>query len=47
VNLWYWRATLIAVSTDSLPPEVKNTRLRSPGASEAMRSASVMACGWA
>ena len=40
VSLWYWRASLIAVSTASLPLLVKKTRLRSPGARPAMRAAS-------
>ena len=40
-------AHLIAVSTASEPPLVKNTRLRSPGASAAIRAASLMAGGWA
>ncbi len=47
VSLKYWRASLIADSTASLPPLVKNTRLRSPGASEATRAASSIAGGWA
>jgi hypothetical protein len=47
VSLWYWRASLIADSTDSPPPEVKKTRLRSPGASEAILAASSIARGWA
>ena len=46
-ELWYWRASLSADSTASEPPEVKKTRLRSPGASEAMRAASSIAVGWA
>ena len=33
VSLWYWRDSFQADSTASEPPEVKNTRLRSPGAS--------------
>ena len=47
VSLWYWRQTLSAVSTASPPPEVKKTRLRSPGASEAIFAASSIARGWA
>ncbi len=47
VSLWYWRATFSAVSTDSPPPDVKNTRLRSPGASEAIFAASSIARGCA
>src|SRR4051812_50024136 len=47
VSLWYWRASLRAVSTDSLPPEVKKTRLRSPGAIDARRAASSIAGGGA
>ena len=43
----YWRASFHADSTASPPPVVKNTRLRSPGASPASRSASSMAFGWA
>ena len=35
VSLWYWRASFSADSTASPPPVVKNTRLRSPGASSA------------
>lgn len=38
---------MIADSTDSLPPLVKKTRFRSPGASEAMRCARVIAWGCA
>jgi hypothetical protein len=47
VSLWYWRASLIADSTASPPPLVKNTRFRSPGASDAMRAASSIARGCA
>ncbi len=47
VSLWYWRAIFHADSTASEPPEVKKTRLRSPGASAAMREASSIATGWA
>ena len=47
VSLWYWRASLIAVSTASPPPVVKKTRLRSPGASAAIRAASSIARGCA
>ena len=47
VSLWYWRASFSAVSTDSLPPEVKKTRLRSPGAIDARRAASSIAGGCA
>ena len=47
VSLWYWRDSFQADSTASEPPEVKNTRLRSPGARFAMRSASSIAVGWA
>jgi len=47
VSLWYWRASLSADSTDSEPPLVKKTRLRSPGAIEAMRAASSIAGGCA
>ena len=47
VSLWYWRANFHADSTASEPPDVKNTRLRSPGARLAMRSASSIAFGCA
>ncbi len=47
VSLWYWRDIFQADSTASEPPDVKNTRLRSPGASPAMRAASSTATGWA
>ena len=47
VSLWYWRDNFQADSTASEPPEVKNTRLRSPGARPAMRSASSIAVGCA
>ena len=47
VSLWYWRASFSADSTASLPPLVKNTRLRSPGAKAATRAASSIAGGWA
>ena len=47
LSLWNWRDSLIADSTASLPPLVKNTRLRSPGARSAMRAASVIAWGCA
>ena len=47
LSLWYWRAIFHADSTASEPPEVKKTRLRSPGASSAMRVASSIATGWA
>ena len=43
----YCRANFHADSTASEPPEVKKTRLRSPGASAATRSASSTARGWA
>ena len=33
--MWYWRASFQAVSTASEPPETKNARVRSPGASSA------------
>ena len=39
-SLWYWRTSLSADSTASLPPLVKNTRFRSPGVSDAIRAAS-------
>ena len=41
----YWRASFHAESTASAPPVVRNTRLRSPGARPASRSASSMAGG--
>ena len=47
LSLWYWRAIFHADSTASEPPDVKNTRLRSPGASAAMRAASSIAAGCA
>ena len=47
LSLWNWRDNLMADSTASLPPLVKNTRLRSPGARSAIRAASVIACGCA
>ncbi len=47
VSLWYWRASFHADSTASEPPEVKKTRLRSPGARFATRSASSIAFGCA
>ena len=47
VSLWYWRASFQADSTASEPPDVKNTRLRSPGASAAIRAASSTAIGCA
>ena len=47
VTLWYWRASLTAVSTASLPPEVKKMRLRSPGVSDAIFAASSIARGCA
>src|SRR5262249_62256392 len=40
VSLWYWRASLYAGSTASEPPLVKDTRVRSPRASPAIRAAS-------
>ena len=43
----YWRASFQADSTASEPPVVKKIRLQSPGVSEASRSASSMARGWA
>ena len=43
----YWRASFHADSTASDPPLVKNTRLRSPGASSASRAASSIAGGCA
>ena len=43
----YWRASFHADSTASDPPVVKNTRLRSPGASSASRAASSIAGGCA
>jgi hypothetical protein len=47
VSLKYCLASFQADSTASPPPVVKNTRLRSPGAIEAIRSASSTARGWA
>ena len=47
LSLWNWRESFQADSTASEPPEVKNTRLRSPGVSPAIRSASSIAVGWA
>ena len=47
VSLKYCLATFHAVSTASLPPVVKKTRLRSPGASAASRWESSMAAGCA
>ena len=47
VALWYGAGELSADSTASLPPLVKKTRLRSPGASEAIRAASSIAGGCA
>ena len=47
VSLKYCLATFHAVSTDSPPPEEKNTLFRSPGAAAASRSASSMAVGCA
>ena len=47
VILKYCLANFQALSTASPPPVVKNTRLRSPGAIEASRSASSIAGGWA
>jgi hypothetical protein len=41
------RASFSADSTASEPPEVKKTRLRSPGVIEAIRAASSIAFGWA
>ena len=46
-SLKYCLASFQADSTASEPPEVKNTRLRSPGARAARRAASSMAMGWA
>ena len=43
----YWRASFQADSTASEPPVVKNTRLRSPGASSASFAASSIAGGCA
>src|SRR3954451_23018100 len=43
----YCLASFQAVSTASPPPVVKKTRLRSPGAPAARRSASSIARGWA
>ncbi len=45
--MWYSRHSFHAASTDSEPPLVNNTRLRSPGASEASFSASSIAGGCA
>ena len=47
VSLWYWRDIFQADSTASEPPDVKNTRLRSPGARPAIRAASSIAIGCA
>ncbi len=47
VSLKYCLASFQAVSTASPPPVVKKTRLRSPGAWCASRSASSMARGCA
>ena len=47
ISLKYCLATFHAVSTDSPPPEEKNTLFRSPGAAAASRSASSIAVGWA
>ena len=47
LSLWNWRTSLMADSTASLPPLVKNTRLRSPGASSASLTASSIAGGCA
>ena len=47
LSLWYWRESFQADSTASEPPEVKKTRLRSPGASAAIRAASSIAFGCA
>src|SRR3954454_12459962 len=47
VSLKYCLASFHADSTASPPPLVKNTRLRSPGAYDATRSASSMDLGWA
>jgi hypothetical protein len=46
-SLKYERASFHALSTASDPPVVKNTWLRSPGASVASRSASSTAFGCA
>ena len=45
--VWYWRASFQAASTASEPPDTKNTRLRSPGASAATSAASSIERGWA
>ena len=45
LSLKYWRASFQADSTASEPPVVKNTRFRSPGASEAIFAESSMAVG--
>ena len=47
VSLKYCLASFHALSTASPPPVVKNTRLRSPGAYDASRSARSIAVGWA
>jgi hypothetical protein len=47
VCLKYDRASFHADSTASDPPVVKKTRLRSPGVTDASRSASSTAFGWA
>ena len=44
---WYWRASFQAASTASEPPETKNARLMSGGASSASRAASSAAGGCA
>ena len=44
---WYCRASFQADSTASEPPETKNTRFRSPGASCATSCASSIARGCA
>ncbi len=47
VSLKNCLASFQAVSTDSPPPEEKNTLFRSPGAAAAIRSANSMAVGCA
>ena len=47
MSFQYCFASFHAVSTASPPPVVKKTRLRSPGAYDASRSARSIAAGWA
>jgi len=47
IGFGFARTTFHADSTDSDPPDVKNTRFRSPGVSDAIRSASSIARGCA